>query len=393
MNILILGTSSIAVKRINSLVSLLKKESNVNVKVVLSPKADQFDLVDTNDEFELVNYQSNYQNLDPLHVNLAKWADWIIIFPATFNTINKYANGISDNFILDILSLGFHNKTLICPAMNTLMYQNPILQNNIQKLKELGITFLGPIQGLLHCGDNGIGHIVSNEEIINFLFNKNKKPKLLLTLGYTKVQLDDVRVVSVPSSGKTGVALINELHNDFNLTIINANIQSLNLTIPNNIKIINVSTPNEYEKAVMEQIIDADIFVSNAAVSDFIFDKHDGKIKKDAKFDLTYKIGSDVLFEVSKKFPEKIKVGFALESKTNGKLIDLGMMKFEKKKLDLLVVNSKESLNSNTSSGVFIFKNDKIIQIQEFESLSKSDLANKISKYLKTILKDKKCEQ
>ncbi|TNK86494.1 bifunctional phosphopantothenoylcysteine decarboxylase/phosphopantothenate--cysteine ligase CoaBC, partial [Mycoplasmopsis pullorum] len=169
MNILILGTSSIAVKRINSLVSLLKKESNVNVKVVLSPKADQFDLVDTNDEFELVNYQSNYQNLDPLHVNLAKWADWIIIFPATFNTINKYANGISDNFILDILSLGFHNKTLICPAMNTLMYQNPILQNNIQKLKELGITFLGPIQGLLHCGDNGIGHIVSNEEIINFL--------------------------------------------------------------------------------------------------------------------------------------------------------------------------------------------------------------------------------
>ncbi|TNK84295.1 phosphopantothenoylcysteine decarboxylase, partial [Mycoplasmopsis pullorum] len=242
-------------------------------------------------------------------------------------------------------------------------------------------------------GDNGIGHIVSNEAIINFLFNKNKKPKLLLTLGYTKVQLDDVRVVSVPSSGKTGVALINELHNDFNLTIINANIQSLNLTIPNNIKIINVSTPNEYEKAVMEQIIDADIFVSNAAVSDFIFDKHDGKIKKDAKFDLTYKIGSDVLFEVSKKFPEKIKVGFALESKTNGKLIDLGMMKFEKKKLDLLVVNSKESLNSNTSSGVFIFKNDKIIQIQEFESLSKSDLANKISKYLKTILKDKKCEQ
>lgn len=371
MKILILSSASIALKKTNELIKIFSQNGH-EVKYCLTNNALKMNLLELNE-----NYvdDDSYSELTTKHIQLAKWADKIIVYPATFNTINKLANGITDNFVMSILSLGFFNKTIICPAMNFRMFDNEILQSNITRLKKLGVTFVGPEYGKLYCGDEGYGRVVEVNDLFNFVIKKPIK-KLLITLGYTEVKLDDVRTVSVRSSGKMGLSLINELKYFFDLTVINANLPELNKYINNDIKIINVSTVEQYFNAVKENIESQDIYLSVAAVSDLIFDKFDGKIKKDTTINFTYKIGIDVLKWVSETYPEKIKIGFALESSKN---IENGLKKLNAKNLDMLILNSKEALKSSLTSGFILTKNNNI----EFDNLTKEELASKIASEIK----------
>ncbi|QDY86968.1 bifunctional phosphopantothenoylcysteine decarboxylase/phosphopantothenate--cysteine ligase CoaBC [Mycoplasma anserisalpingitidis] len=371
MKILILSSASIALKKTNELIKIFSQNGH-EVKYCLTNNALKMNLVELNE-----NYvdDDSYSELTTKHIQLAKWADKIIVYPATFNTINKLANGITDNFVMSILSLGFFNKTIICPAMNFRMFDNEILQSNINALKNLGVTFVGPEYGKLYCGDEGYGRVVEVNDLFNFVIKKPIK-KLLITLGYTEVKLDDVRTVSVRSSGKMGLSLINELKYFFDLTVINANLPELNKYINNDIKIINVSTVEQYFNAVKENIVSQDIYLSVAAVSDLIFDKFDGKIKKDTTINFTYKIGVDVLKWVSETYPEKIKIGFALESSKN---LENGLKKLNGKNLDMLILNSKEALKSSLTSGFILTKNNNI----EFDNLTKEELASKIASEIK----------
>lgn len=371
MKILILSSASIALKKTNELIKIFSQNGH-EVKYCLTNNALKMNLVELNE-----NYvdDDNYFELTTKHIQLAKWADKIIVYPATFNTINKLANGITDNFVMSILSLGFFNKTIICPAMNFRMFDNEILQSNIIRLKKLGVTFVGPEYGKLYCGDEGYGRVVEVKDLFNFVTKKPIK-KLLITLGYTEVKLDDVRTVSVRSSGKMGLSLINELKYFFDLTVINSNLPELNKYINNDIKIINVSTVEQYFNAVKENIESQDIYLSVAAVSDLIFDKFDGKIKKDTTINFTYKIGIDVLKWVSETYPEKIKIGFALESSKN---LENGLKKLSGKNLDMLILNSKEALNSSLTSGFILTKNNNI----EFDNLTKEELSSKITSEIK----------
>lgn len=371
MKILILSSASIALKKTNELIKIFSQNGH-EVKYCLTNNALKMNLVELNE-----NYvdDDSYSELTTKHIQLAKWADKIIVYPATFNTINKLANGITDNFVMSILSLGFFNKTIICPAMNFRMFDNEILQSNITRLKKLGVTFVGPEYGKLYCGDEGYGRVVEVNDLFNFVIKKPIK-KLLITLGYTEVKLDDVRTVSVRSSGKMGLSLINELKYFFDLTVINANLPELNKYINNDIKIINVSTVEQYFNAVKENIESQDIYLSVAAVSDLIFDKFDGKIKKDTTINFTYKIGVDVLKWVSETYPEKIKIGFALESSKN---LENGLKKLNGKNLDMLILNSKEALKSSLTSGFILTKNNNI----EFDNLTKEELASKIASEIK----------
>lgn len=371
MKILILSSASIALKKTNELIKIFSQNGH-EVKYCLTNNALKMNLVELNE-----NYvdDDSYSELTTKHIQLAKWADKIIVYPATFNTINKLANGITDNFVMSILSLGFFNKTIICPAMNFRMFDNEILQSNINTLKNLGVTFVGPEYGKLYCGDEGYGRVVEVNDLFNFVIKKPIK-KLLITLGYTEVKLDDVRTVSVRSSGKMGLSLINELKYFFDLTVINANLPELNKYINNDIKIINVSTVEQYFNAVKENIVSQDIYLSVAAVSDLIFDKFDGKIKKDTTINFTYKIGVDVLKWVSETYPEKIKIGFALESSKN---LENGLKKLNGKNLDMLILNSKEALKSSLTSGFILTKNNNI----EFDNLTKEELASKIASEIK----------
>lgn len=371
MKILILSSASIALKKTNELIKIFSQNGH-EVKYCLTNNALKMNLLELNE-----NYvdDDSYSELTTKHIQLAKWADKIIVYPATFNTINKLANGITDNFVMSILSLGFFNKTIICPAMNFRMFDNEILQSNITRLKKLGVTFVGPEYGKLYCGDEGYGRVVEVNDLFNFVIKKPIK-KLLITLGYTEVKLDDVRTVSVRSSGKMGLSLINELKYFFDLTVINSNLPELNKYINNDIKIINVSTVEQYFNAVKENIESQDIYLSVAAVSDLIFDKFDGKIKKDTTINFTYKIGIDVLKWVSETYPEKIKIGFALESSKN---IENGLKKLNGKNLDMLILNSKEALKSSLTSGFILTKNNNI----EFDNLTKEELASKIASEIK----------
>lgn len=371
MKILILSSASIALKKTNELIKIFSQNGH-EVKYCLTNNALKMNLLELNQ-----NYvdDDSYSELTTKHIQLAKWADKIIVYPATFNTINKLANGITDNFVMSILSLGFFNKTIICPAMNFRMFDNEILQSNITRLKKLGVTFVGPEYGKLYCGDEGYGRVVEVNDLFNFVIKKPIK-KLLITLGYTEVKLDDVRTVSVRSSGKMGLSLINELKYFFDLTVINANLPELNKYINNDIKIINVSTVEQYFNAVKENIESQDIYLSVAAVSDLIFDKFDGKIKKDTTINFTYKIGIDVLKWVSETYPEKIKIGFALESSKN---LENGLKKLNAKNLDMLILNSKEALKSSLTSGFVLTKNNNI----EFDNLTKEELASKIASEIK----------
>lgn len=371
MKILILSSASIALKKTNELIKIFSQNGH-EVKYCLTNNALKMNLVELNE-----NYvdDDSYSELTTKHIQLAKWADKIIVYPATFNTINKLANGITDNFVMSILSLGFFNKTIICPAMNFRMFDNEILQSNITRLKKLGVTFVGPEYGKLYCGDEGYGRVVEVNDLFNFVIKKPIK-KLLITLGYTEVKLDDVRTVSVRSSGKMGLSLINELKYFFDLTVINANLPELNKYINNDIKIINVSTVEQYFNSVKENIEYQDIYLSVAAVSDLIFDKFDGKIKKDTTINFTYKIGVDVLKWVSETYPEKIKIGFALESSKN---LENGLKKLNGKNLDMLILNSKEALKSSLTSGFILTKNNNI----EFDNLTKEELASKIASEIK----------
>lgn len=371
MKILILSSASIALKKTNELIKIFSQNGH-EVKYCLTNNALKMNLLELNQ-----NYvdDDSYSELTTKHIQLAKWADKIIVYPATFNTINKLANGITDNFVMSILSLGFFNKTIICPAMNFRMFDNEILQSNINRLKKLGVTFVGPEYGKLYCGDEGYGRVVETNDLFNFVIKKPIK-KLLITLGYTEVKLDDVRTVSVRSSGKMGLSLINELKYFFDLTVINANLPELNKYINNDIKIINVSTVEQYFNAVKENIESQDIYLSVAAVSDLIFDRFDGKIKKDTTIDFTYKIGIDVLKWVSENYPEKIKIGFALESSKN---LENGLKKLNGKNLDMLILNSKEALKSSLTSGFILTKNNNI----EFDNLTKEELASKIANEIK----------
>lgn len=371
MKILILSSASIALKKTNELIKIFSQNGH-EVKYCLTNNALKMNLLELNE-----NYvdDDSYSELTTKHIQLAKWADKIIVYPATFNTINKLANGITDNFVMSILSLGFFNKTIICPAMNFRMFDNEILQSNITRLKKLCVTFVGPEYGKLYCGDEGYGRVVEVNDLFNFVIKKPIK-KLLITLGYTEVKLDDVRTVSVRSSGKMGLSLINELKYFFDLTVINANLPELNKYINNDIKIINVSTVEQYFNSVKENIEYQDIYLSVAAVSDLIFDKFDGKIKKDTTINFTYKIGVDVLKWVSETYPEKIKIGFALESSKN---LENGLKKLNGKNLDMLILNSKEALKSSLTSGFILTKNNNI----EFDNLTKEELASKIASEIK----------
>lgn len=371
MKILILSSASIALKKTNELIKIFSQNGH-EVKYCLTNNALKMNLLELNE-----NYvdDDSYSELTTKHIQLAKWADKIIVYPATFNTINKLANGITDNFVMSILSLGFFNKIIICPAMNFRMFDNEILQSNITRLKKLGVTFVGPEYGKLYCGDEGYGRVVEVNDLFNFVIKKPIK-KLLITLGYTEVKLDDVRTVSVRSSGKMGLSLINELKYFFDLTVINSNLPELNKYINNDIKIINVSTVEQYFNAVKENIESQDIYLSVAAVSDLIFDKFDGKIKKDTTINFTYKIGIDVLKWVSETYPEKIKIGFALESSKN---LENGLKKLNGKNLDMLILNSKEALKSSLTSGFILTKNNNI----EFDNLTKEELASKIASEIK----------
>ena len=342
----VLGVSGgIAAYKACDVVSRLRKE-NIQVNVIMTKHATEF--------VSALTFQSISQNpvavemFEPVtnwdieHISLAKKADIFLIAPATANVIGKIANGIADD-MLSTTVMATKAPVVIAPAMNTNMYENPVTQANIQKLKDLGYIFIEPGYGRLACGDLGPGKLAEPDlivENIKFLLNKNDELKgknVLVTAGPTQEAIDPVRYITNKSTGKMGYALA------YQAALMGAKVTLVtgptNIEIPFGIsEVIKVKSAQQMYETVTSSFDEMDIVIKSAAVADYKPKNiSDSKIKKsDSDLVLELDRNKDILFELGKLKTKQVLVGFAAETDD---LIANAQKKLAKKNLDFIVAN------------------------------------------------------
>jgi phosphopantothenoylcysteine decarboxylase/phosphopantothenate--cysteine ligase len=386
-------TGGIAAYKALDVVSKLKKKS-IDVHVIMTESATKF--------VSKLSFQSLSQNpvVDDMfeepksweiqHISLAEKADLFAIVPATANIIGKIANGIADD-MLSTTVMATKAPVLIAPAMNTNMYENVIVQKNIEYLKTLGYTFVEPDEGRLACGTTGKGKLADTEKIIEhiemMLYTPKdlKGKKIVVTAGPTREDIDPVRFISNRSTGKMGYAIARAARNrGADVVLISG---PTSIKPPENVEFISVYSAEDMYNAVNKYFQDADIMIKSAAVGDYRPEaKSEVKIKK-SDDDLSIKLtrNVDILYELGKKKTSQIIVGFAAE--TND-LIENAIMKIKKKNLDLIVANDVTMKNSgfgvDTNTVKLIKKDGEIISLP---NMTKEEVAHQI---LNTVLEIKR---
>jgi phosphopantothenoylcysteine decarboxylase/phosphopantothenate--cysteine ligase len=285
------------------------------------------------------------------HIELARWADCILIAPATANTMAKISQGMADD-LLTTLCLATDAPLCIAPSMNRLMWNNPATQSNCELLKSRGVTFFGPADGAQACGETGAGRMLEPEDIRDALighmagseFSQNASPSsqllkghnLLITAGPTQEAIDPVRYISNHSSGKMGFAIAAAaLSMGANVTLVAG---PVSLSASPKIKRIDVVTAEDMLEAVMSQVAGHDVFISVAAVADYKLETvSDQKIKKcDDQMQLSLVRNPDILKRVSTLKNRPFCLGFAAETQ-NMEIHARGKLK--RKQLDMIAAN------------------------------------------------------
>ncbi len=388
-------TGGIAVYKAVDVVSRLRKKG-AEVNVVMTKNAQQF--------VSPVTFQALANNpvvtdmfdepktWDTEHISLAQKADVFVIAPATANIIGKMNSGIADD-MLSTTVMATTAPVVIAPAMNTNMYCNPVVQRNIQGLKELGVEFIEPASGRLACGDIGVGKLASPEDIVDYIeyvllrSEALKGKRVLVTAGPTVERIDPVRYLTNRSSGKMGYAVAKKAAlMGADVTLVSGPTE---LKTPVAVTRIDVESAEDMNLQANKHS-DFDIIISAAAVADYrpaVIAEN--KIKK-ADDDLSIELvrTPDVLFGLGKKRTEgQFIVGFAAE--TNN-IIENAMKKIEKKNLDMIVANDV----SQAGAG---FKGDtnqiqiieKSGEIHNFDMMSKDEAAGEIMNAIVQLLNSK----
>ena len=385
MNILLIVSGGIAAYKSIDLCSSLVKQGN-NVKVILTKNAENFV---TQLPFQTLTknrvYISTFEEVDEneiQHIDLTKWAEKIIVAPATANLISKFSNGIADDLATSLmLAVRDTSAVYIVPAMNTFMYRNPIIQDNMNRLIKLGFNFVEPDSGLLACGDVGEGKFPTIDKIESFVFQEVeqdlKDKKILVTAGPTKEFIDPFRCLTNPSTGKMGISIANECARRGAEVILVSSVD--NDSISNNVKKVKITSTNDMFEAVKNNFKDCDFIIKAAAVSDYtpvqIFDK---KVKKqDGNLTIEFQRTQDILKYVgdNKQEGQKI-IGFAAE--TNN-LIEYAKEKIVKKNLDYIVANdiSKKDIGFGSDDNeVYII--DRHDNIKKIDKSNKNNIAKAI---------------
>ncbi len=314
------------------------------------------------------------------HISNTDWADIFIIAPATANIIGKLASGIGDD-ALSTMALAFNRMFLIAPAMNTKMYQNPIVRENIEKLKSYNFNFIGPEKGALACGHEGPGRMIDPAEIVNeavkFLSGGDlDKKKILVTAGPTREEIDPVRFISNRSSGKMGYAIAEEASKRGAQVILVSGPTSL--PHPQVSAIISTESADEMYNAVMEHLEGCDAVVMAAAVSDYAPEtKARKKIKKKGEtLRLELAKTKDIAGKIGRLKKRPFLVGFAAETDN---LLKNAAKKLESKGLDLIVANDVTEAGAGfdvDTNRIYIM--DKSGIISEPPLASKTALAREI---------------
>lgn len=367
-NILLGITSSIAAYKACELIRLYKK-NNFSVKVVLSDNASNFvsPLVLETLTNEKVYYNQYEPRVDVEHISLADWADVFVVAPISANTISKCSQGIADNLLTSIFCafLGSKKPILLAPAMNKNMYNNPIIQNNIEKLKQSGCDFVDCETGFLACGTEGVGRLADIELIYQktkrliYQDKTNNSKKILVTLGGTKEKIDSVRYISNFSSGKMGISIADWAYNfGYDVRAVST------INFKRNYPVVKVNSAIEMLDELEKQ--DFDYLIMAAAVGDFRVEKEsDHKISKenvDDIFELKLIKNPDVVKTIAqnKRKDQKI-IGFCL---SDGDIVTCAKNKLKNKCLDYIVANDvKTALNTDSNKVTIIEKSGRIINI------------------------------
>ncbi len=345
-NILFGVTGGIAAYKALEVISLLKK-SGAEVKVIMTKSACQF--------VSPLSFQTISQNMVALdmfeepkawevrHISLANWADIAVIAPATANICGKLANGIADD-MLSTTFMACKAPKIIAPAMNTGMYENPVVQKNIAALKELGMKFVEPEEGLLACGDIGKGRLAQTEDIYESICEELLFPikdligkKVVVTAGGTIEKIDPVRYITNHSSGKMGVAIAKAAAmRGADVTLIYGNCTA---SLPKNTRNIKAESARDMYDSVMAEAEDSDIVIKAAAVADYRPENiADSKIKKGKMESIKLASNPDILAELGKRYSgKKTLVGFCMETEN---LVENATDKLKRKGLDLIAANS-----------------------------------------------------
>ena len=316
------------------------------------------------------------------HIFLAKWADLILIAPASANFIGKIAHGIADD-LLTATIMASKTKTMIAPAMNRNMISNPIYLENCNKLKSFGFEFIESEYGILACGDVGMGRLANTDKIISTIAtslninNDYKNKTVLITASCTREPIDRVRFISNYSTGKMGFALAkNAVERGARVILISGPNHLPSVDVE---KMIFVETAEEMKEEVYKHFPESDIVISAAAVADFRPKKRIyGKMKKndDQIIELELEKTTDILAELGRKKDGKILVGFAAEAEN---LLENALKKLKNKKLDFIVANNimdkKIGFASDKNSAKMINKDGNI---REMPIMKKSEMAKNI---------------
>ncbi|MFR5471797.1 MAG: bifunctional phosphopantothenoylcysteine decarboxylase/phosphopantothenate--cysteine ligase CoaBC [Romboutsia sp.] len=390
----VIGVSGgIAVYKTLDVVSRLRK-LGVNVNVIMTKSATEFvtplSFQSLSQNYVVCDMFEDPKTWDVEHISLAKRADVFLIAPATANVIGKIANGIADDMLTTTV-MATKAKVLIAPAMNTNMYENPILQRNINTLKELGYNFVESESGRLACGDTGKGKLASPETIVDEvvkLLSKGQDLKgksIIVTAGPTVESIDPMRYITNRSTGKMGYSIAKEaIERGADVTLITG---PTNLTPPQNLKkLVKIESAKDMYEAVLENLDENDVVIKSAAVADYKPKNYSNKKIKKSDDDLVIELdrNKDIAQEIGKIKNNKILVGFAAE--TND-LIENASLKIKKKNIDFIVANdlTKEGAGFGVDTNIVKII-DKEGNITEYPKMKKEEVANIILDKIKELL-------
>jgi len=384
--ILLVVCGGISAYKTLEVIRFLKKKG-ARVKTILTRSAKEFvtplsvaSLSQEKVYDELFNHE-NEAEMD--HISLSRWADVILVAPATANTISKLSVGLSDDLASTVI-LASNKDIFLTPAMNVRMWEHPSTKENINKLKNFGYKIIGPEIGDMACGEFGEGKMSEPHEIVKKIesyfanLNQNKNFKALVTAGPTREYIDPVRFITSKSSGKQGFELAKSLSkNGFDTTLISG---PTNLEVGKDINFIKVDTAHQMLRETQNSL-PVDVAIFSAAVSDFkIRKKKEQKIKKRDYINLNLEKNIDILNYVSNhnSLRPKLVIGFAAETheiKNNAK------KKLIEKNCDWVIANdvSNKSIGFDSDfNEVTIFYKDKKINDEMLARKKKSEISNEI---------------
>lgn len=398
-NILLGVSGGIAAYKACALTSKLTQQG-ANVKVIMTESASKFVSPLT---FQALSrnpvYTDTFDEKDPkkiAHIELADWADIIVLAPATANVIGKIANGIADD-MLSTTILATKAEVYIAPAMNVNMYEHPAVIKNMQTLTEYGYHFIEPGAGYLACGWIGKGRLEEPETIIEVIKAHQQDTRLLagkkvlISAGPTREKVDPVRFFSNRSTGKMGYKLAEaafELGAD--VTLVSGPVHIQLESGVGSINLVHVTTAEDMYQAMMDNFAEQDIVIKAAAVADYRPKvTYDEKMKKqDGNLHIELERTKDILKALGEIKTKQYLVGFAAETQ---KLQEYGQDKLRRKNLDAIVLNnvSQQGAGFGSDTNIVTYLN-KNLEEYKIPKASKKEVAIQILKYILRDMKDEK---